>query len=202
MSPRNPLVLRLPRRGACLAALALGMVAGCFDAPEIEDRWTRVDLRGASLTQAQVLPPGSALAIVVNADVTFRKILTGFAVAELRGSSVPVTAVAVGPQAPRVPMAQDIDRVLANSVTLGRATRAVTGWDHLIQHIDLAFTGTTPALADSSSAGLFLLCYLGSGVKIERPDGTDTLIVTPFGSEAYQVLPVGIELSLSGSGGN
>jgi hypothetical protein len=199
---RYRIELRLPRGGAALAALAAVLVAGCFDAPKIEDRWTRIDLLGASLTQAQVVPAGTSMAIAVSADVTFRRILTGYAVAELRASSLPIDAVGVGPEAPRVPMAQDIDRILANSVTLGRMTRAVTGWDHLIQHIDFTFTGVTPATADSTSAGLFLLCYLGSGVKIERPGTTDTVIVTPFVSQTDQVLPVGLELTLAGSGGN
>jgi hypothetical protein len=199
---RNRIELGLPRGRAAVAALAAVLVAGCFDAPEIEDRWTRVDILAASLTPGQALPAGASQNIAVSADVTFRRILTGYAVAELRASSVPITSVVVGPQAPRVPMAQDIDRVLANSVTLGRMTRAVTGWDHLIQHIDFAFTGVTPAAADSSSAGLFLLCYLGSGVKVERPGNTDTVIVTPFVSQTDQVLPVGLELTLAGSGGN
>ena len=109
---------------------------------------------------------------------------------------MPTTAVALAPNAPRVPMAQNIDLILANSVTRGRAVRAVTGWDHLIQHIDFSFLGTVPATVDSSSAGLFLLCYLGSGVKIERPGQADTVIVTPFTSQPYQILPVGLELAV------
>jgi hypothetical protein len=79
-------------------------------------------------------------------------------------------------------------------------TRAITGWDHLIQDFDLGFNATVPAtLTDSSStgppAGLFLLCYLGSGQKIERVNQPDTLIVTPFGSSQYQLLPVGMSLT-------
>ena len=119
--------------------------------------------------------------------------------AELRSSSsVPRSSVALGTNAPRLRMAQDIDRILAGSVTRGRAIRAVTGWDHLMQHIDLSFTGTVPAASDSSmgpGGGLFLLCYLGSGVKIELPSGADTIVVTPFTSSAYEVLPVGMGFS-------
>ena len=89
--------------------------------------------------------------------------------------------------------------MLANSVTLGRVTRAITGWDHLIQHIDFTFGATVPAvLTDSSTGpptGLFLVCYLGSGVKIERVNQPDTLIVTPFRSTPYQILPVGMTLT-------
>ena len=170
--------------------------SGCFDAPKIEDRWTRVDLLGSNLAPGAALPAGSADSITASVDVIYRRIVTGYAVAELRSSSVPTTAVVLAPNAPRVPMAQNIDLILANSVTRGRAVRAVTGWDHLIQHIDFSFLGTVPATVDSSSAGLFLLCYLGSGVKIERPGQADTVIVTPFTSQPYQILPVGLELAV------
>jgi hypothetical protein len=44
--------------------------------------------------------------------------------------------------------------------------------------------------------GVFLLVYLGSGQKIERIDGSDTLIVTPFKAAQYQILPVGVTLAL------
>jgi len=48
-------------------------------------------------------------------------------------------------------------------------------------------------------AGVFLLVYLGSGQKIERIDGSDTLIVTPFKSAQYEVLPIGVTLALPAS---
>lgn len=180
--------------------LAVGLV-GCFDEPGIEDTWTRVDIDTSNIQQSQVLAGGATVPIFVSTSVTYRAIRTGFAVAELRSSStVSAASVAVGPNAPRTIMAQDIDRILANSVTCGRATRAVTGWDHLIQKIDFQFDGHVPAASDSSATGggLFLLCYLGSGDKIERQDGTDTLVVTPFNSTQYEILPVGMELMISG----
>jgi hypothetical protein len=188
-------VLRAGGAGALVLAIALATV-GCFDAPKIEDRWTRVDLLGSNLAPGAALPAGSADSITASVDVIYRRIVTGYAVAELRSSSVPVTSVALAPNAPRVPMAQNIDLILQNSVTQGRAVRAVTGWDHLIQHIDFSFVGTVPATVDSASAGLFLLCYLGSGVKIERPGQADTVIVTPYTSQPYQILPVGLELAV------
>jgi hypothetical protein len=188
-------VLRAGGAGALVLAIALAIV-GCFDAPKIEDRWTRVDLLGSNLAPGAALPAGSADSITASVDVIYRRIVTGYAVAELRSSSVPVTSVALAPNAPRVPMAQNIDLILQNSVTQGRAVRAVTGWDHLIQHIDFSFVGTVPATVDSASAGLFLLCYLGSGVKIERPGQADTVIVTPYTSQPYQILPVGLELAV------
>lgn len=185
---------------ACVIAVLL---AGCFDEPKLEDRWTRVDVTGASVVPNQMLPPSSAQTITIGADITYRRIVTGFAVAELRASTtVPTSSVLVLPNAPRLPMAQNIDRILANSVTMGRMTRAVTGWDHLIQHIDFTFTGVTPAASDSAAHGLFLLCYLGSGERVELQGGADSIIVTPFLSEPTQILPVGMPLAVAGSGSN
>jgi hypothetical protein len=68
----------------------------------------------------------------------------------------------------------------------------VTGWDHLIQNLNLGFTGTVPASAN----GLFLLCYLADGDKIELGNGSDTLVITPYTSTPNEILPVGMELGI------
>lgn len=184
-----------------LALLALGL-SGCLGEPEIEDRWTRLDMESVNLTPYQAMPVGSNPNVSVRAAITYRSIVTGFVVAELRASSTITPAeVTVHPDAARLPMAQDIDRILANSVTLGRATRAITGWDHLIQRIDLSFAGVVPAALDTTGAApgsVFLLCYLGSGVEVERFGASDTLVVTPFNSNQYQILPIGMEFALGG----
>jgi hypothetical protein len=191
-------VRRRPFRIVVALAGALAL-AGCIDLsePEIEDRWTRLDIEQTNVLPGQAFTAGARESISVRAAITYRRIVTGFAVAELRGSSTlrPVD-VFVHPDAERVRMATDIDLILANSVTLGRATRAVTGWDHLIQTIDFNFSGV--ALPDSTGtlAGLFLVCYLGSGDEIELADGSDSLVVTPFPSVPNQLLPVGMELTV------
>jgi hypothetical protein len=173
--------------------LALGAVtlSGCFDKPKIEDRWTRVDVVTSNMTPGQTVP-GTAQPFTMHATVTYRAIVTGFAVAELRAADSIAAGTAVAPDAPRVTMAQTIDDILAHSRSLGRATRAVTGWDHLIQPLDFSFTAT-PA-ADSAGSRLFLLCYLGSGERLELPSGADSIVITPFVSSEHQVLPVGMEL--------
>lgn len=178
--------------GAVALALALG---GCLGEPRVEDRWTRVDLRGASLTPGQSVTEGATVPVALEAAITYRDIVTGFAVAEVRASrTVPAAEVSVHPDAPRPAMAGDIDRVLAGSVTCGRATRAITGWDHLIQTLPFAFDATIPAATDSTS-GLFLLVYLGSGEEVELDDGRDSVVVTPFPSAEYHILPIGLELT-------
>jgi len=67
----------------------------------------------------------------------------------------------------------------------------VTGWDHLIQPVNFSFTANAP----TAGSRLFLLCYLGSGVRLELPSGADSIVVTPFVSSQHQVLPVGMELA-------
>jgi hypothetical protein len=182
------------------SVLACTVAAGCLGPPRLEDRWTRVDIVSSNAVPYQVIPAGTD-SFTMHARITYRTIVTGFAVAELRGSTTLLpTSVEITPLAPRLLMAQQIDTVLAHSVSLGRMTRAVTGWDHLMQDLDLNFSATVPAvLTDSSSSGpptgLFLLCYLGSGVKVERVNQPDTIIITPFGSSQYQLLPVGMSLA-------
>jgi hypothetical protein len=185
-----------------IAGLALAL-AGCLDAPKLEDRWTRVDMLGASLAPAQAVTAGSTIPVQVSSDLYYRRILTGYAVAELRASTTfSPGSLQLAPGADRLRMANDMDRLLATSVSMGREARAVTGWDHLIQHIDFAFTGVVPGTVTDSvgtgpTAGLFLVCYLGSGVKVERRDGTDTVIVTPYPSTPYQILPVGLSVTVA-----
>jgi hypothetical protein len=189
---------------ACSAGATLALVlAGCLDAPKIEDRWTRVDMAGASLAPSQPVTAGSTIPVLVSSDIYYRRILTGYAVAELRAStSISPGMLQMNPNADRLKMATDMDRLLATSVSMGREARAFTGWDHLIQHMDFAFTGVVPGTVTDSvgtgpTAGLFLVCYLGSGVKVERQDGTDTVIVTPYTSSPYQILPVGLSVTVA-----
>ena len=179
---------------ALAGALAL---AGCIDLgePEIEDRFTRLDIEGSNVTPGQTFTVGTRESIQVLTAITYRRIVTGFAVAELRASpTLTANDVFVHPDGARVRMANDIDNILAQSVTLGRSTRAITGWDHLIQRIDFRFSANVVGDSAGPPAGLFLLCYLGSGDEVERADGTDTLIVTPFPSMPSELLPVGMEL--------
>ena len=188
-------------RAVFLIASTLAL-SGCFDKPKIEDRWTRLDVVTSSLAPGQLVTAGATQPIALRATVTYRSLLTGYAVTELRaGDTVAAAQSALAPGAARVPMAQEIDVILQHSRSLGRATRAVTGWDHLIQTIDFAFDGAVPAGPDSTGGSrLFLLCYLGSGERVELPSGADTILITPFVSAEHEVLPVGMDLYLTGTG--
>src|SRR5262249_50023948 len=155
---------------------------GCLDKPSLEDLWTRIDVESSNVAQGQALAPGSAQLFDLDAAITYRAILTGFAVAELRSSPIPASEVMLAPDAPRERMAQAIARPLANSTSCGRAVRAVTGWAHLIQRLDFSFTGAVPTTLGAGDGTLFLVCYLGSGVKIEIPGQADSIAVTPFAS--------------------
>ena len=201
MSDRH---IRMSRVVACSAGATLALLlAGCLDAPKIEDRWTRVDMAGASLAPSQPVTAGSTIPVQVNSDIYYRRILTGYAVAELRAStSISPGMLQMNPNANRLQMANDMDRLLATSVSMGREARAFTGWDHLIQHFDFSFTGMVPgtvtdSLGTGPTAGLYLVCYLGSGVKIELPSGADSVIVTPFPNTQVQILPVGLPLTVT-----
>jgi hypothetical protein len=201
--PEGPTGVAAVRPWWRVVALVLGstVVAGCLGAPEIEDRWTRVDLLSSNLAANQTIAPGAVQPVTMATTITYRSILTGFAVAELRASSATTAgSVMLGPDAPREQMALDIDRILQTSASVGRDVRPVTGWDHLIQHIDFSFNAVGPAQTDSTGmpVSLFMICYMGSGDRIERPGQADTIVVTPFASTAYQILPVGEELAVGG----
>ena len=195
---------RHPRFAAGVSALLLVCAAidagGCLGKPKIEDRWTRIDVRSSNLAENQAITPGVRKSIQVGSQITYRSIITGYLVCDLRASStIGPTDVAIGLDAPRQRMAEDIDRLLVNSTCVGRATRAVTGWDHLIQGIDLSFSGVAPATDSSGAAirGLFLVCYLAQGDKIELANGMDSLVITPYRSTDYEYLSIGMKLAVA-----
>lgn len=204
--PKSAVAQRVRIAVAMLPLAALAWASGgCLglDAPKLEDRWTRVDMQGASLAVGQAVTAGSTIPVLVSSDITYRRIVTGYAVAELRASTtITPGMLQLRPDGDRLRMANDIDQLLATSVSMGRMTRAITGWDHLIQHIDFSFSGVVPSTVTDSTgtgpvAGLFLVCYLGSGVKLELPSGADSIIVTPFPSNPNQILPVGLPLTVT-----
>jgi len=185
-------------------ALAVVFVASCLGEPEIDERWTLLEMQESRPAPTQTSSASQPLDISVSARVTYRRIITGFLVAEVRYSDViQPRDVALDPGLHTLPAAQDVDAILANSVTAGRATRAVTGWDHLMQDIDFSFTAQVPAAMFPGGAGtppvggLYLLLYMGSGDEIELQNGRDSLVVTPFVSTDREVLHTGYALRVT-----
>ena len=183
------------RRAVFLLAFGLITLVSCLGEPEIDERWTLLELINVTPQPGQAAQANQPLDVTVTGRITYRQILTGFLVAEVRYSDTMSPAdVPLDPSQNTLEAAHGIDQILANSVTAGRATRAVTGWDHLMQTIDLSFTAQVPAV---TTGGYFLLLYMGDGDEIELQDGTDSLVVTPWNSDAYEVLHTGFGLEIT-----
>jgi len=188
-------------RWSALALIAGLLITGCLGEPELEDRWTRIDLVTTGIDPGRPLAPGDSLPVALRAAITYRAIVTGGVVADLRASTtISPDDVSLDPDADRLTMAHDVARILAGSVSVGRAVRPVTGWTHLIQQVDLAFDAQVPAPDPTTGAGLFLVAYLADIEEMELPGGVDSLVVTPLDVDADEILPVGVSLDLSGYG--
>jgi len=159
--------------------LSLVLLCGCFDAPPLEDRWTRLDLREIEWTN----DGSGARALRVRGEVTYRAILTGTVALELRRSAtLGRDALHLKPEDDRRLQADDVTRLLSESNVVGGDARAVTGWDHLVQGFEFN-------LAAADTGGFFVVFYLGDGERVEREDAGDTLVVTPWDVESHEVLP-------------
>jgi hypothetical protein len=194
-------VKRGRRIGLGAVALAV-LLAGCLEEPGIDERWTLLEFLSSTPKPGQTAPSDQPLNVSVNCRVTYRRILTGFVVAEVRYSAtIPPSSVVLLPGEHTLRVAEDVDRILANSVTAGRATHIVTGWDHLMQDLDLSFTARVPAQmfagGPDPTGGLYLILYMGDGDEIELADGRDSLVVTPFVSSNREILHTGYALEIS-----
>jgi hypothetical protein len=180
-----------------LLALAAAWLPACLDAPGIDETWTKLEFLSVTPGPAQTRSASQPINVSLKGRVTYRSILTGFLVAEVRYSpTIAPSSVTLNPDQHTLNDAEDIDRILANSVTAGRATRASTGFDHLMQDVSLSFTASVPSGA-TGAGGLYLLLYMADGEKVERQDGTDTLIVTPYRSTDKEVLHTGFALKIT-----
>jgi hypothetical protein len=197
------------RAGAGLfLSSALAALCGCLGEPEIDERWTKLEMLHSQPRSQATVVSDAAVEVLVNGRITYRAIHTGFLVAELRYSpSIDPASVALDPLMHDLDQARTVDRILENSVTAGRASRAVTGFDHLMQDVQLTFTGRVPAEMTASypdsglTGGLYLLLYLAAGEEIDLPGGRDSLVVTPFLSRDHEILGTGLELQVLPPGG-
>lgn len=198
----------MSRRLSLPASFALVALSGCLGEPPIEEQWTRLEILQASPTDANAFSVGSATTpVTMRARVTYREILTGFLVAELRaGNGVTTAGTRLDADDP-LAVARDVDQILASSTAIGTEAIPVTGWDHLVQELNITFdAGTaTPTAADTSvaaagsvpvaSSGLFLLLYFSDDVQeVELQSGEEIEIVTPVFSDQRDILSTGIEI--------
>jgi len=193
--------IRAIRHGRLLALIpALGLlgVLACLDEPEIDERWTKLEFLSSTPAPTQSRSAGQPVNVSVKGRITYRSILTGFVVAEVRYSpTISPASVLLNSAEHTLEDAEDIDRILANSVTAGRATRAVTGFDHLMQDFSLSFTAQVPAQAAGGTGGVYLLFYMADGDEIELGNGEDSLVVTPFVSTDKEVLHTGFAINIT-----
>ena len=165
---------------------------GCLGEPQIEDKWTRLDV--FSPEQGTDVPVGAGATIVLEGEVVYRSILTGAIVAEIRVSdTVPPSQVDLGATDERAQILDDVDLILANSTSAGFGVVPFTGWDHLIQGVEISFTADVPAAP--TGGGVYLLFYLADAEEVELPTGEEILVIDPFDFQATEVLPIGVELN-------
>ena len=188
---------------------ALLLLSGCLGEPEIEDRWTLLEIVEASPTDLAAYSVGAAVTpVTVRARITYRELLTGFLVADLRACPVLTTDdTALDRDDDPLAVARDVDLVLQSSVSVGADAVPVTGWDHLIQELDITFDGGLLAAtaADTSVAsagtgavtasGLFLLLYFSENVEeVELRSGEEIEVITPTFSTERDILSAGVEI--------
>ncbi|GJM43598.1 MAG: hypothetical protein DHS20C21_04400 [Gemmatimonadota bacterium] len=194
---------RFSAPGRTLAGMALVLATGgCLGEPPIEERWTLLEIVEAPDLSAVV--PGAASEVISKARITYREILTGSVIAEVRASStIGAADVAFDQEEDRLAMARDVDYLLRNSTSIGFASRAVTGFDHLIQEMEFTFdAGMLPPspLPDSTQvlpptdSNLFFLVYFGDVDEVEIEGGMEIEVVTPTFSDEADILSVGMEL--------
>ena len=189
---------------AALAALALAG-SGCLGEPPIEDRWTLLEITGGP--SAVTVIPGQPAAIDLSTRITYRELLTGAVVAEVRASNILTPADVDFSTPDPLVRTQLVDYVIRNSSSLGFATRLTTGFDHLIQNFSMTIdaAGSAPQMPDGfvvdslNVAGpgttLFLLVYYGQVDEVEIQGGDEIEVVTPFFSDQYDILATGAVLT-------
>jgi hypothetical protein len=187
------------KRNAVLPAAVLlaAIAAGCLDSPSVEETWTRIEILSAVPATREGIVGQADVPVEVRARITYREILTGFLVADLRSAP----GIAPGDvdlvddpddDEDGLDVAREVDAILMSSTSVGVEAIEITGFDHLIQEATLEFDVTVP---DTSAAGgLFLLVYFSSDVEeLEDENGNeiDSILVTPTLSTERDILSAG-----------
>jgi hypothetical protein len=189
------------RRAAPHVALACALLTGCLTKPPVEESWTKLEI-----VDVQSSPPSgedSTGTINVRARITYRAIVTASIIADVRYTTDPalVTDLATNPLdsvEPQLESAQRVDVLSQNSTSLVFADQLVTGFDHLIQEVDLAIAGD-PFTADStvtpdSTGALLVVLSMAAVDEVELEDGEEMLVVTPYLTTDLDVLSAALPL--------
>ena len=75
---------RWRRRLTATVALTLLVFVSCLGEPEIDERWTKVEFLDASPQSGQSVQAAQSVDVSVKSRITYRRILTGFLVAEVQ----------------------------------------------------------------------------------------------------------------------
>jgi hypothetical protein len=165
---------------------------GCLEAPELEDRWTRLDVIEVSTESSAPTKWGESVSLRARGRIIYRAVLTGAVAMELRYSdAIGFADVQLEEAGDRLAMTADIERILEGSTVLASASQPVTGFHKLIQEIDFELETRLPA---GPGGGLFLIFYFGEEEEVEGADGEMETVVRPVAFEAQEVLPGGREL--------
>ena len=189
----------LPRSLALASLLLAPLLGGCLGEPKIEDRWTRLDV--VEVEGGAIDPGSNSPALRVRGRITYRTILTGSLIMELRSSeALGAKDIDLRDEADRLVATQQIGAFLESSDSRGRATRAATGFDHLIQEVDFFFPVDVPA--PPTGGAVFAVFYFGDVDEMELPGSEVTTVVTARDFEAEHILPGAYLLADGEEGGN
>jgi hypothetical protein len=191
-------------RPLAVALLLSCVIAGCLEEPPIEERWTNVRIDGQNLDASAPLAMGDSTDVHVTTSVRFEDLVTGYVVAELRASqSLSYEDLQLDAADDPILESEDVERIIAQSVPIGRATRSTVGFPQLIRHFDFDFGIRVPSQVDSTydppggaPQSLFLLVYIADGEEIRLETGRDSLVVDPFVTRDRRVLHKGLPVVL------
>lgn len=182
------------KRAALPLALSCALLAGCLTKPPVEESWTKLEI--LDVQSSAPSPEDTLGAVNVRARITYRAIVTGSIVADVRYVADPaiVADLAANPldaREPQLESAQRIDALIQSTTSVGFAHQLVTGFDHLIREVDLAIEGdpfTPDSVAVDSSGAFLLVLYMADVDEVELESGEEILEVTPYFTTDLEIL--------------
>jgi len=185
-------------------AFSIGLLAGCLGEPPIEERWTHLEMTSFAVPDTVALAPGDMVTVEVDARVTFRQLMTGFLVGEVRVSSTLTPDSLALDDEDLILASESVDYLIRNSVPVSRGVKGLAGFPQLRRRVPFAFDVRVPSDAGpayqpggGSATGLFLVLYMGEGEEIELEDGRDSLVVTPFTTREHEILATALAIDFA-----